>query len=109
MKCVTRSPKYLILVVCYTEKMGTHKERSVLNKELNSAKAKVTVGASYRHYKDPSKLYKVIDFGFLESNDELHVIYQAQYGESVIFLRPLTSWLEQVEWEGQTLLRFMKI
>ncbi len=89
--------------------MGTHKEYSVLNKELASAKAKVTVGANYRHHKDPSKLYKVIDYGFLESNDELHVIYQAQYGEGIIFLRPLTSWLEQVEWEGQTTPRFVEV
>lgn len=89
--------------------MGKHKEHSVLSKELKDAKTKITIGADYRHHKDPNKLYKVIDLGFLESSDELHVIYQAQYGEGLIFLRPLTSWLEMVEWEGKTLPRFSQV
>lgn len=47
--------------------------------------------------------------GFLEATDELCVIYQAQYGEKLTFLRPLTIWLEKVEWEGKTVPRFTKI
>jgi len=89
--------------------MGKHKEHSVLSKEIENAKTKVVIGASYWHHKDPNKLYKVIDLGFLESTDELHVIYQAQYGEPLTFLRPLTSWLEEVEWQGETLPRFTKV
>lgn len=85
-----------------------HKQHHELIKELEAAKTKVTVGAIYRHYKNPDMLYKVIGLGFLESNDELHVIYQAQYGDKITFLRPLSVWLDKVNWDGQLLPRFKK-
>ena len=87
----------------------THKEQQILAKEIEEAKSKVTIGAKYRHYKSPNKIYEVIGLGFLESNDELCVIYQAQYGERLTFLRPLTVWLEQVEWDGKIVPRFTKL
>jgi hypothetical protein len=87
----------------------THKEQLVLAKETEDAKSKITVNAKYQHYKSADKIYEVIGLGFLEANDELCVIYQAQYGERLTFLRPLTIWLEQVEWEGKTVPRFTKI
>jgi hypothetical protein len=89
--------------------MGTYIEQAVLAKEVEAAKAKVIIGTEYRHYKGQDKLYKVLGFGFLEANDELCVIYQALYGEGVTFLRPLTNWLEQVEWEGKMVPRFAKV
>ena len=87
----------------------THTEQIVLAKEIEEAKTKVTVGGEYWHYKGRYKVYKVLGLGFLEANDELCVIYQAQYGERLTFLRPLTIWLEQVEWEGKTVPRFTKV
>jgi hypothetical protein len=87
----------------------THKEQLVLAEEIENAKSKVTINSKYRHYKSPDKIYKVIGLGFLEATDELCVIYQAQYGEHLTFLRPLTIWLEQVEWEGKTVARFTEI
>lgn len=87
----------------------THKEQLELAKEIEKAKLKVTVGARYWHYKGKDKVYEVIGLGFLEANDELCVIYQAQYGERLTFLRPVTIWLEQVEWEGKTVPRFTKL
>lgn len=87
----------------------THKEQLVLANEKDVAKTQVSVGALYRHYKSPDKVYKVIGLGFMESNDELCVIYQAQYGEGLTFIRPLSIWLQQVEWEGKTVPRFVKI
>jgi hypothetical protein len=96
--------------VCYNFAMGrTHKEQLELRKEVEDAKYKVTVGARYWHYKGKDKVYEIIGLGFLEATDELCVIYQAQYGEKLTFLRPLTIWLEQVEWEGETVPRFTKI
>ena len=84
----------------------THEEQLELAKEIEEAKMLVTVGALYTHYKGAEKIYKVIGLGFLEATDELCVIYQAQYGEQLTFLRPLTIWLEQVEWEGNVVPRF---
>ena len=87
----------------------TRKEQIELAKEVEDAKSKVTVGAEYWHYKGRNKVYKVTGLGFIEANNELCVIYQAQYGEKLTFLRPLSSWLENVEWEGETVPRFNKI
>lgn len=87
----------------------THKEQLDLAKEIEKATSKVEVGAKYHHYKGTDKVYEIIGLGFLEANDELCVIYQAQYGERITFVRPLAIWLEQVEWEGRTVPRFTKI
>ena len=87
----------------------THVEQLVLAKQIEEAKKKVSIGADYQHYKGREKVYKVLGFGFTEANDELCVIYQAQYGEKLTFLRPLTIWLERVEWEGRLVSRFSKI
>lgn len=95
---------------CYTFGMGkTRKEQLELAKEIEEAKSKITVGAEYWHYKGRDKVYKVIGLGFLEADNDLCVIYQAQYGEKLTFLRPLRIWLENVEWEGKTVPRFNKI
>jgi hypothetical protein len=87
----------------------THQEQKALANEIEKAKTKVTIGAKYWHYKGKEKVYEVIGLGFLEATDELCVIYQAQYGERLTFLRPLAIWLEQVEWEGKTVPRFTKL
>lgn len=87
----------------------THHEQIELAKEIENAKTQITVGAKYWHYKGKDKIYEVHGLGFLEANDELCVIYQAQYGERLTFLRPLTIWLEQVAWEGRMVARFTKL
>ena len=87
----------------------THKEQLVLAQELEAAKATITIGATYKHFKGTDKLYTVLGLGFMEVDNELCVIYQAQYGEHLTFLRPLSVWLENVAWEGKTIPRFAKI
>jgi len=84
----------------------THIEQTELEKQIKAAEKLVTVGGIYVHYKSADKVYKVLGLGFLEANDELCVIYQAQYGKRLTFLRPITVWLETVEWNGQTVPRF---
>lgn len=87
----------------------TQQEQLVLAKKLAAAKAMVAVGATYQHYKGASKLYKVIDLGFVEADNELCVIYMALYGEHLTFIRPVSIWLEQVEWQGRTVPRFTQV
>ena len=77
--------------------------------ELEAASRKVAVGAHYHHYKGKDRIYSVTALGFMEETMELCVIYVAEYGEKVTFIRPLTVWLEQVEWEGKTVPRFTKL
>jgi len=87
----------------------THKEQSQLRLELDKAKTQVKVGAEYRHYKAINKTYKVIGLGFQEANDEICVIYRAEYGEQITFVRPLVSWLQYVAWNDAKVPRFTKV
>lgn len=86
-----------------------HKPQRELAQELESARAKITIGAKYCHYKGADKIYTVLGLGFLEANNELCVIYKAEYAEKLTFLRPLTVWLESVEWEGKIVPRFRQL
>lgn len=67
----------------------------------------------YHHYKSKGKLYRVIGTGRnTENNYEEMVIYQALYnipefgGDSVIFVRPLVMFLENVMADGKEVPRF---
>ena len=51
-----------------------------LRQKLEHAKSLVEVGALYRHYKDPDKIYKVIDVGLFEPTQNVYVIYKSQTG-----------------------------
>lgn len=86
--------------------MGTLKDEDVLRAEIAAADIKIKVGGVYQHYKGAHKTYKVLDFATLEATDELCVVYQALYGAKFKFVRPVSIWLETVEWEGKKLPRF---
>ena len=86
--------------------MGTHKADQQLLDEITDAGQKIKVGGIYQHYKGAHKRYRVLDFATLEATDELCVVYQALYGSGFKFVRPVSIWLENVEWEGQTVPRF---
>ena len=62
------------------------------------------VGNIYRHYKGNN--YKVLGIGkHSESLEEL-VIYQALYGDNLIWCRPLHMWNDVVEYNGEKVKRF---
>lgn len=87
----------------------THQEQVQLKAELTEASAKVERGAQYIHYKSSDKVYTVLDLAFKEDNNELCVIYRADYGEKLTFIRPMSSWLDQINIDGNTIARFTKI
>lgn len=59
----------------------------------------------YRHYKD--QLYRVLGCAKNTETQEEFVIYQAMYGESSIWARPLSIWLDSVTLQnGNTVPRF---
>ena len=86
--------------------MDEHKSHQQLEQELAEAAKLIKVGASYQHYKDPNKIYKVLQLATQEWDDELCVVYQAQYGSGLYFVRSLKEWLDQVKWEGRPVPRF---
>lgn len=87
----------------------THTEQIELERQIKDAEAVIRVGGTYQHYKGADKLYKVLGIAVNEADEVLTVIYQAQYGKHLTFLRPVTSWLETVEWNGEPVPRFKKI
>jgi len=89
--------------------MDEHKTGEELLAEIAQASKQITLNATYVHYKGADKLYKPIHFATLESNNELCVVYQALYGEKLLFIRPVSIWLETVEWKGKTVQRFAPV
>jgi hypothetical protein len=86
-----------------------HKPQEQIVSDIKIAKNHIEIGARYSHYKDSAKVYLVKDFGTLEVTDELCVIYQAEYDLKLVFVRPVNEWLENVEWQGSLVPRFIKI
>jgi len=83
-----------------------HKSHKTLLKELEEAASVVPIGSLYYHYKNPQLYYKVINLAITEADDTICVIYEAQYDDNLVFVRPLKSWLDKVEWNGTTTDRF---
>ncbi|WP_256489704.1 DUF1653 domain-containing protein [Pleionea sp. CnH1-48] len=58
----------------------------------------------YRHFK--GNLYKVMGVATHSETMEQVVVYQPQYGERGLWVRPLSMFTERVEHEGQKVARF---
>ena len=58
----------------------------------------------YEHYK--GKRYKVISVGRHCESLEEHVLYQGLYGDHDHWVRPLSTFVEQVEINGKSVPRF---
>jgi hypothetical protein len=86
-----------------------HLSHERLIEDLKIATKKVRVGANYFHYKNPDQVYKVLRLAVTEEDDSICVIYQAQYGERLIFVRPLNSWLDTVDFKDKITDRFTQI
>jgi hypothetical protein len=87
-----------------------HKNLSHLVKELDGAKEKVIVGGKYFHYKHPDQTYKVIRIGIIEETEKICVVYEALYGEKVVWVRPLEDFLSKVKLDdGHKVDRFTKV
>lgn len=59
----------------------------------------------YSHYKNGNK-YKVIGVAHHSEYDELFVVYQAEYGEKKMWVRPYDMFIEWVERQGSLVPRF---
>jgi len=73
---------------------------------IKGAEVLVQVGGVYCHYKDPHKRYRVLGIGLLEATQEPCVIYQAEYGDQLVWVRALSVWLERVQTEQGMVPRF---
>jgi hypothetical protein len=61
----------------------------------------------YRHFKGGE--YEVIDVARDSETEQLMVIYRALYGDSGLWVRPLTMFTETIERDGVRVRRFERI
>ena len=68
----------------------------------------VIVGGKYRHYKGNE--YVVLAIASHSETEEEMVVYQAQYGEEKIWVRPKSMWNETITLpDGQLVRRFQLV
>lgn len=75
---------------------------------LEDARARVPVGARYSHFKHPEREYVIRDHALHEASESPLVIYEACYGSGLVFARPLSNFLEDVEHAGGRTPRFSR-
>lgn len=68
------------------------------SKLINDSYKSVRIGKLYYHYKsfDYNKYYKVLHIGIQEDTQDIMVIYQEQFDRKLIWIRPLSSWSDEV-------------
>lgn len=89
--------------------MVAHESQVILARKLHDATAQVLPSSTYAHYKNPTKTYTVLQLAIIEATNEPCVIYQANYGKRLVFMRPISNWLAPAEWQGKTVQRFTLI
>lgn len=65
---------------------------------------KVILNGIYQHYK--GNMYKVIAFAKHSETLEDMVVYQALYGDMIIWVRPLSMFVEYIDKDGVNIERF---
>lgn len=78
------------------ELVNGHKSEHTMHHEVHDAAEHIDVGAYYEHYKN-HQVYRVLGLGFIEATDELAVVYQADYGDRIMFIRPFTDFIAEVD------------
>ncbi len=75
----------------------SHKPLNELASEMAALKELIEIGGTYTHYKDATKTYIVRNLVVIEADDTIGVVYQGNYGPRLMFVRPATAWLEEVD------------
>ena len=86
-----------------------HISEEELRKNLEQAAALVPVGGVYTHYRTPDHTYTIVGHAILEADDAIGIIYKANYGEGITFVRALTSWQERIDHNGVMVPRFSPV
>jgi hypothetical protein len=86
----------------------SHKDEENIANKIIAAEKRVAVGGRYKHSKTGNE-YIVTDLATLESTEEVGVIYQAEYGNRLKWIRPINNFLEKIELNGKNTPRFVRV
>ena len=86
-----------------------HVSKDRLKKSLQNVTARIPVGSRWYHYRAPQDTYKILDIVFIESTEQVGVLYQAEYGERFKWVRDANDFLAEVDVDGQSLPRFVRV
>lgn len=89
--------------------MHEKESQAQLSVKLAQAAKQVTVGGRYVHYRHKRLTYKVLSLALREEDNEPCVVYQAEYDDKITWIRPVSSWVEEVEVGGVKLRRFTEL
>lgn len=89
---------------------STHLGEEELLKTIEEAARFIEVGARYIHYRN--NIYRVKGLSILDATQEPAVLYQKESGplglQSIIWVRTVRSWLEEVSVDNRMIPRFRK-
>ncbi len=80
-----------------------------IEKKIEKAKLQVDVGSKYYHYRERYKEYLILSLGVQEATEEICVVYQALYGDNIVWVRNLDLFLSEVDCDGKKVSRFQKV
>lgn len=84
--------------------MSEKEPQAQLANRLARAAEQVSVDARYLHYR--GFFYTVVCLALREEDNEPCVVYRAEYGDRLTFVRPVKDWVEEIEVDGQKVRRF---
>ncbi len=87
--------------------MGKEKKSyEELQSMITNANDQVKLGSRCYHYKDQSKTYEIKDYVIYEDNQDIGIVYEAEYMPGINFVRPMSEFFDVVEFEGKEVTRF---
>ncbi len=90
--------------------LKTNKSKDQLLKELDSLKTRIDEGDKCYHYKHPGQLYKIDGIGFIEKSGQPCVVYEAEYGDKLTWVRTESEFFAKVTLDNGTEVdRFTKV
>jgi len=86
------------------------KDQAQLSKELENLRSIIKVGDKYYHYKHLDQFYHILAIGFIEATEEPCIVYEAEYGDKITWVRTANEFFAKVKLENGTEVdRFTKV
>ena len=88
----------------------SHRKTSDLADKITLAKKKIKLSSKYFHYKHKDRYYNIVQIGFIENTEEVCVVYEAEFGDKLVWVRTITDFLSKVKLDdGNEVDRFTKV